>query len=183
MANIKYKKIKEKKYKIVDNVSGYDKQFLSRTYKLPSGMIEHFFVDLGKDSVQIFPITENNEVILIKQFRPGNEEINIEIPGGGLDSPDENIEKAARRELVEETGFIPEKLDFICSLPYSPYSTGIRHSFVATGCKLQKQQDLDPNEFLSVHKVSLETFKELCLAAKVRGFDISLLALLKLQLL
>lgn len=183
MANLKYKKIKEKNYKILDKESGYDKKLISKTFRLPSGMIEHFFVDVGKDSVQILPITEENEIVLIKQFRPGNEKINIEIPGGGLDSPSEDKLEAAKRELLEETGYETDDFDFICSIPYSPYSTGLRHSFVAKNCKLTSKQNLDPNEFLSVLKVPMETFKELCMKAEVRGFDVSLLALIKLGLL
>lgn len=182
MAAIKFKKLKEKSYKILDKESGFDKKLLSKTFRLPSGMIEHFFIDVGKDSVQVVALTENNTILLVKQFRPGNEEINIELPGGGLDSPDENIESAARRELLEETGFQSKNFQFLVSVPYSPYSTGFRHSFLAKECFKAKEQELDPNEFLTVFEMPLETFKNEVLKAKIRGFDVGLIALSKLGL-
>ncbi len=57
------------------------------------------------DWVNIIPITEDNEVIMIKQFRHGNEKITLEIPGGMTDKEDLSPQDAALRELAEETGY------------------------------------------------------------------------------
>lgn len=177
-----FSKVNERKIRIKDNATGYDKVVILRSFKLPNGFTETFFVDEGKDSVQIFAITENKEVLIVRQFRPGTESVEIELPGGGLDSPDEDELKAAQRELLEETGY-EGQLEHVASVPYSPYSTGIRHSFVATNCVKKREIDLDPNEFLTVDKITLENFRNLMRAGKVRGFDIAYIALDKLGLL
>ena len=63
-----------------------------------------FFVIENPDWVNIIALTKNSEVVLIEQFRHGTGEIILEIPGGMIDAG-EAAEKAARRELLEETGF------------------------------------------------------------------------------
>lgn len=149
---------------------------------MPNGLTEVFFIDEGKDSVQIFAITQDKNVILVKQFRAGTEKEELELPGGGLE-PNENIELAAKRELKEESGFSGE-IRFLCSLPYGPYTTGLRHTFLATSCNREsKELDLDPNEFLTVKLVPLEKYRELMKKGLVRGTDVSYMALDKLGIL
>lgn len=67
--------------------------------------LEHtFFVIENPDWVNVIAVTKSDEVVLIQQFRHGTEEIILEIPGGMIDA-DETPEAAARRELLEETGY------------------------------------------------------------------------------
>ncbi|MDQ3180926.1 MAG: NUDIX hydrolase, partial [Acidobacteriota bacterium] len=64
-----------------------------------------FFVIENPDWVNIIALEKNcGDVVLIKQFRHGTKEVTIEIPGGMIDKS-ESPETAARRELLEETGF------------------------------------------------------------------------------
>jgi ADP-ribose pyrophosphatase len=168
-----------KRVKIVDSSTGYDKKVLIKTMRLPNGMEEKFFIDEGNDSVQIFAITKDQQVVCVKQFRPGNEQINLEIPGGGLEKG-EDAAKAAARELVEESGFAGNPPVFLAALPYSPYSTGVRHMFMVTECRKVAELDLDPNEFLEVVLVPLEEFRELMLKGAVRGHDTAYMGLDKL---
>lgn len=175
-----FKKVKERHLKIKDPVSGYDKELVLKTFTLPNGMIENFFIDKGKDSVQIFAITEDNKVLCVKQFRAGPEKVQLELPGGGLESG-EDAGLAASRELVEETGFSGSDPVFLGALDYSPYSTGKRHLFMITGCKKTKELNLDPNEFLEVLLVPIEQFRELMREGKVRGHDTAYMGLDRLK--
>ena len=153
-----------------------------KQFCLPNGLTEVFFIDEGKDSVQIFALTQDKNVILVKQFRAGTEKEEYELPGGGVEQ-NEDLKEAAKRELQEETGHVGE-IQFLCSLPYGPYSTGLRHTFIATSCNREtKNLDLDPNEFLSVNLIPLEKFRDLIKTGQVRGFDVSYMALDKLNLL
>jgi ADP-ribose pyrophosphatase len=52
----------------------------------------------------IFALTPSNEVVLVRQYRPGPREITLELPGGIVDAG-EDMARAAQRELFEETGF------------------------------------------------------------------------------
>ena len=70
----------------------------------------HEFVFLeSADWVNIIPITLANEVVMVKQFRHGDQSISLEIPGGMIDA-DEAADIAACRECWEETGYRPTAL-------------------------------------------------------------------------
>lgn len=165
----KYKKIDEKKIKIKDEMSGYDKDVLVKTFRLPNGIIENFFINDDKDSVQIFALTSDNDVLTVRQFRPGKEEFCIELPGGGMEKG-EDAAKAAARELLEETGY-EGNLNFLGKMNYTPYSTGTRYMFVADNCKKVEHLNLDDNEFLQVVRWPLEKFRDKMKGGSIRGFD------------
>lgn len=182
MKNHGFEKKKEFRIHINDKDTGYGKKINVKQYKLPNGMIENFYTDVDGNSVQIFPITEDNHVYMVKQWRPGIEKEQFELPGGGLED-DEDPMLAAKRELKEETTLIGDFVH-LGSENYSPYSSGIRHMFMATNCKkAMKNPDLDPNEFLELKVVSLDDFKKLVLNMEIRGWDLALLGLKKLDLL
>lgn len=181
------KKISEKTLTIKDKISGYDKSIISKTFMHPkTGIIENFFIEKARDSVQVFALTEDNKVILVRQFRPSTEQIVIELPGGGLekgeDKDEDSIVEAAKRELLEETAHTATQFTYLCKTPYGPYSTGFRHSVIATGCyQASKSLDLDDNEDLKPFLMELETFyTTLVQTATVRGWDIAYPALEKL---
>jgi len=165
----KYQKLGEKSIKLRDKMSGYDKKLILKTYRLPNGIIENFFIDDANDSVQILPVTTDNKVITVSQFRPGIEAVNLELPGGGLEKG-EDPKEAALRELKEETGYSGEII-FLGKMNYSPYSTGNRYLFVAKNCEKITGLDLDDNEFLSVIKWPMKKFREVAIKGKVRGTD------------
>jgi ADP-ribose pyrophosphatase len=79
------------------------------TVRLPSGrettreIVEH------EDCVAIVALDETDSILLVKQFRKPVEKELLEIPAGGID-PGESPEDAVRREMREETGFLPQKV-------------------------------------------------------------------------
>lgn len=179
-----FKKIKEKNIKIKDKISGYDKEIVLKTFQLPNGMIENFFMDKGKDSVQVLAFTKNKEIILVEQYRPTQEKTMLELPGGGIEDSDEDkIKDAAKRELIEETAYKPGKIEFLHKEPYGLYSIGNRYTFVAFDCEQSTDNlDLDPNEFLKVKILSFDKMKEKIKKGKIRGWDIIYMALDKYNL-
>lgn len=170
------KKIKEKKYRFRHTPSGYKKKITEKTFLLPNGESYTSFVDDQDHSVNIFAITEDEKVILVKQFRPGTEKVEYEFAGGMID-PGEKPAEAASRELLEETAHAG-KMMYLGNRSYSPYSSGKRYIFAATKCKkAAKNLDLDPNEFLEVVYVDLPTLEKMLFECKIRNPDCAYMAL------
>jgi ADP-ribose pyrophosphatase len=62
------------------------------------------------DWVLVVPVTPAKEIVMVRQYRHGNEEICLELPGGLVDTHDHTPAAAAQRELIEETGFKSERI-------------------------------------------------------------------------
>lgn len=69
-----------------------------------TGQEHDFYVLESPDWINVIPLTPDNQVVMVRQYRHGTREITLEIPGGLADAGD-TAEDAARRELLEETGY------------------------------------------------------------------------------
>jgi ADP-ribose pyrophosphatase len=121
--------------------------------ELPNKTVQpRYYVMDFTDWVNIVPITTENEVVLIKQYRHAVEDVCLEIPGGSLNpGSGESPEEAARRELIEETGFVPEKLILLgCHEPNPALQSNKLWTYVALGCKKTQEQQLDAYEDIEV---------------------------------
>ena len=107
----------------------------------------------------IVAVTENNEIILLKQYRYAAKDFIWEIPAGTLD-PEEPHIMCAQRELIEESGYYAKEWKKIGEIiPVPGYSDEKIHIFLAAGLELA-QQDLDDDEILNVFKINIkEAFK------------------------
>lgn len=102
--------------------------------QLPDGVIvQDYYVREDKDSSVVFCVTKGQEIVLVRQYRQGSQEITLELPGGYVERHDINPTEAARRELLEETGYAADRCDLIgeWSLNASQ-STGTFRLFFAT---------------------------------------------------
>ena len=57
------------------------------------------------DWINVIPLTDEGNVVMVRQYRHGTDEETIEIPGGQMDAEDGDPMEAERRELLEETGY------------------------------------------------------------------------------
>lgn len=110
--------------------------------------------------VCVIPITENNEIYLVKQFRYPFSAVTQEIPAGKLDAGESHAE-CGRRELLEETGCICREYTYLGEIyPVPAYDKEIIHLYMAKGLEF-RQQKLDEDEFLDVEKIPLSKAVEM----------------------
>lgn len=69
-----------------------------------TGKTHPFFILESSSWVNVIPLTPKEEVVLVRQYRHGTRSVTLEIPGGLVEVADDP-ETAARRELLEETGY------------------------------------------------------------------------------
>lgn len=103
----------------------------SRVLSPFDGSPHEFYRVRNADWVQIVPVTADDELVMIRQYRHGSQTTVLEIPGGIVD-PGESPAVAAARECREETGFVADTLVPLTSLNPNPaIHTSALHSFIA----------------------------------------------------
>ena len=109
--------------------------------------------------VCVLALTENDELLTVRQFRYPYKEVTVEIPAGKLEYG-ENPEECGKRELLEECGCTSDSLTYLGKLyPTPAYNTEIIRIFLATGLHFGAQK-LDEEEFLDVERVPFDAFLE-----------------------
>ena len=118
--------------------------------------VEHpFYVIESPEWVNIIPLTANEEVVLIEQYRHGIDEIALEIPGGLVDD-DESPQEAAVRELAEETGYVPRAVVLLGrSRPNPAIQNNWVYHYLALDCELKQAVRFDGNESIGTGLVPL----------------------------
>lgn len=98
------------------------------------------------DWVNIVALTPNDELILVKQYRFGRDEITLETAAGAVERGEDPFH-AAKRELEEETGHISDDWESLGSVSVNPaFMTNLCHIFVAKNCLPIGKQNFDPDE-------------------------------------
>jgi len=112
--------------------------------------IDEFHVVEGPSWAGVLSVTDDDRVVLVRQYRHGIASETLELPAGVLE-PGELPLEAARRELREETGFTPRTLEPIATLATEPSRHTVRaHFFCAKGCRLTESRDPDASEDIEV---------------------------------
>ena len=132
------------------------------TARSPRTEREHdFYVIEAGEWVNIIPLTPDNEVVLVKQYRHGIREITLEVPGGLVD-PGDTPETAAVRELMEETGYGAGEVELLGSYhPHPAIMNNLVYTFLARSVHLKQGQKLDQGEDIEVVLVPLKDIPEM----------------------
>ena len=138
--------------------------------ELPNGGIGKRELVFHPGAVAMIPITKENKILLVKQFRKPLEKVIFEIPAGKIEPGEQNqLLEAAKRELEEETGFRAKKMSCVQSMYLSPgFANECLHIFYAE--KLEKvthPRPQDEDEVLELFSLSLEEAKEKIVTGQV----------------
>lgn len=159
----------------------YSRKIEKVIYKMPDGKENDFYLKKEGSVAGILALTKDQQVILVKQFRPGPNEVLNELPGGYV-GKNEKPEEAAGRELLEETGY-KGKIQLAAIAFDCAYSTMNRYCFVVTDCEKVTEQNLDKTEFAEVVLMSLLEFRELLKSGQNTDVEVGYIGLDYLGLL
>src|SRR4030042_2629514 len=153
----------------------YSRKIEKVMFRLPDGSESDFYLKKEGPYFCILALTADKKVILARQFRPGPNEILLELPGGGINEG-ETPEQAIERELLEETGY-KGKAKLVTEAFDCAYSTAKRYCFVATDCEKVAEPKNTSSETTEVVLLSLEKFSELLRSGKMTDIEVGYLGL------
>jgi len=136
--------------------------------RLPTGAIKDpYYVIERPDAAIIFPLTQGGDVVLVRQYRPPLQGMELGLPAG-LVEEGEKPEAAARRELLEETGYSGGEWEELGSLASSPsLKDNWAYLFLARGVEETSAPDPDEHELVEVVKASVEDLPGLIQGAEI----------------
>ena len=150
--------------------------------QLPTGkVIDDYFLTIRPEVALILPITSNQELVFVRQYRHGAGEILLELPAGTFNRDEESPQTAAMRELKEETGYITERVTPVSILYDNPVKdTNKIHLFIAENVIKIGQQELDVTEEIDVVLIPMEAIWEkivtgqICVAGTIAAIVLGL---------
>jgi len=135
----------------------------------PGGkIVDPYYVFEFPTWVTALAISEDNKVIMVRQYRHAIEDICLELPGGCVDNTDKTLQDSVARELLEETGYSFSNYSYLGKISPNPSTNNNwMHMFLATGGIKIKEQELDQNEEIDVELYSMDELKDLLRKNKI----------------
>ena len=138
--------------------------------ELPDGRVmPNYYIFSFNDWVNVIALTPENKMVLVEQYRHACEEVALEIPGGSSDPGDqENYQKAAERELIEETGYQAQRVIYLGRhRPNPAMQDNWMHSYLALDCEKVAGQKLDAFEDIRILEVPIKEAYEMIYDGKI----------------
>lgn len=167
--------------------SKYGRSLILQKFLTNKGEREYSFYHTPKTPSIVFALTADKNVVVIKQFRPGSNGITLELPGGVSNYKNEKPENIAARELLEETGYKPNKLLLLAKhgLWFDPASYTVHvYPFLATECIKISKPKPDGFECLEIIEIPLNKWLRMVITGKIidlKSVAITHLAIEKLK--
>jgi ADP-ribose pyrophosphatase len=125
--------------------------------RLPDGrLVDDFYTIRLRDFVVVAPLTEDGRVIMVRHYRHGPRRITRSLPSGFVEG-DETPAEAAKRELLEETGYVAETLSLLGTYVVDGNRRcGTEHVFLATGARRVAEPTSDDLAEAAVQLLTVE---------------------------
>ena len=144
-----------KPWKVLES-SYFRPRFRLDKCELPNGNLLNATVLEFSAWANIIAVTKNQEVVLIRQYRHGVEEVLWEIPGGVVEDDEDPLD-GVKRELLEETGYIASEFIQVGKIyPNPAFQTNTVYCFLARNAEKVAEQHLDDGEDIEVQLVPLD---------------------------
>ena len=134
--------------------------FRSTSWKFPDGNVYGPFYSYSRRNYVVVVASDTDgNYLCVKQFRQGIRQITTEFPAGAIEG--EDAFAAARRELLEETGYESDEWKHLLTVPSdATISDNEAYLFLAKNCRKVSEQNLDETEFMNVLKLSAEEIEK-----------------------
>jgi ADP-ribose pyrophosphatase len=134
-----------------------------------TGLAHDFFVIDCVNWVNVIAITPDQQIVLVEQFRHGSDSVELEIPGGMMDSQDQSPEETGSRELREETGYAGEPPRLIGQiLPNPAIMSNVCYTVMVENCRCLHPVEFDHGEDLITRLVPIADIPQLVATGKIR---------------
>jgi ADP-ribose pyrophosphatase len=135
-----------------------------------TGYEHDFYVIDFPNWVQVLPITPEDQVVMVRQYRHGCGQILLELPGGLIDPEDGNPEESAERELLEETGYAAEELVLLAeTYPQPAVLSNTGSTYLARNAKKIAESQPDAAEDIEICLVDLEKIPEMIRKGEIKN--------------
>lgn len=132
-----------------------------------TGQPHDMFILEQPNWVNVIPLTPDEQVIMVEQWRHGTRSVHLETPGGLMDDG-ETPEQCARRELLEETGYEAGSIARLGMVYPNPAIQSNRQYYIfAKDCRKVAGPKLDPAEDITVKLVPLATIPQMIETGKI----------------
>ena len=157
---------KERRWRVLESQYLHKRPWLTvrlEKLQMPNGkVVPEYYVLEYPDWINVIAITEAKEFVMVKQYRPGIGKSFYELCAGVCEQDDSSPLEAAKRELLEETGYGGGIWrEFLHIAPNASASNNWSHCFIAKNVKKISKQLLDESEDLTVHLFSFQQVKKL----------------------
>ncbi len=132
-----------------------------------TGQAHDMYVIENPNWLNVVPLTPDEQVVLVEQWRHGTRSVHWETPGGLMD-PGETVEQCARRELLEETGYQAESIVPLGKVHANPaIQDNIQFYALAANCRKIAEPAPDDAEDIRVHLVPLKEIPAMIRSGKI----------------
>lgn len=136
--------------------------------QIPNGNTARWDFIEHKGAAAVVAVREDGKLLMVRQYRNALERETLEIPAGGLNERTEPTDKAAMRELSEETGYTCEKVELLTSIYTTvAFCNEKIDIYVARDLK-PGSQHLDEDEFINVEAYSVAELKQMIFDCKIQ---------------